>query len=41
MVQLQNASSVSPKESAVLKHDAVTVPVNSFNEYVRKLLVRD
>ena len=34
-------SVVSPKESAVLKHDAVTVPVNSFNEYVRKLLVRD
>jgi hypothetical protein len=24
-----------------LKHNAVTVPVNSFNEYVRKLLVRD
>jgi putative oxidoreductase len=39
--QAANASSVSPKEGAVLKHDAVTVPVNWFNEYVRKLLVRD
>jgi putative oxidoreductase len=34
-------SVVLPKESVVLKHNAVTVPVNSFNEYVRKLLVRD